>query len=272
VTRFFAFGCSFTKYKWPTWADIIGAEFKQYLNYGEAGGGNHYIFNSFIECFKLHKINKDDVVGICWSNVLREDRYVKRGWILVGNIYDQVVYDKNFVDKFVCVRGSYIRDLAFISAVREILESIGCKYFFLSMVDMINPDQYRLMNSDDIFNEIYRLHYDTLGIIKPSFHRVIFNYDWDSRKELLKDNSNSRYDWHPLPHEHLEYVERVIPEITISNKTKALVAQATDAVKLTASKGLEFLDTDKIGFGRLRSVYEIDAWRKLWQTSRPGRL
>lgn len=272
MSRFFAFGCSFTKYKWPTWADIIGSEYDQYINYAEAAGGNHFIFNSFMECFKLHKINKDDVVGICWTNVLREDRYVKHGWILTGNIYDQVIYDENFVDKFVCVRGSYIRDMAFISAVREILENIGCKYFFLSMVDMISPDQYRIMSGEDIFNEIYRLHYDTLGFIKPSFHRAIFNYDWDSRKELLKDDG-SRYDWHPLPHEHLEYIRKVLPEISISNTTIDLIDQATDAIKSTASRGLKFLDSEKVGFGgRLQSVHDIDTWRILWEKSRPARL
>jgi hypothetical protein len=30
--RLYTFGCSFTKYKWPTWADFIGNQFEIYEN------------------------------------------------------------------------------------------------------------------------------------------------------------------------------------------------------------------------------------------------
>lgn len=34
MTRLFTFGCSFTKFFWPTWADILGQEFDYYENWG----------------------------------------------------------------------------------------------------------------------------------------------------------------------------------------------------------------------------------------------
>ena len=46
--RAFVFGCSFTQYYWPTWADILGREFNKFENWGQCGGGNQFIFNSGI--------------------------------------------------------------------------------------------------------------------------------------------------------------------------------------------------------------------------------
>ena len=45
-SRFFAFGCSFTSYYWPTWADIIGQEFSdRYYNLAMCGAGNEFMFH-----------------------------------------------------------------------------------------------------------------------------------------------------------------------------------------------------------------------------------
>jgi len=54
--RFFAFGCSFTQYHWPTWANIISKEFKESYNYGQVGAGNFFIYQSLMEAILNHKI------------------------------------------------------------------------------------------------------------------------------------------------------------------------------------------------------------------------
>jgi hypothetical protein len=46
MSRLFTFGCSFTNYRWSTWADCLAPEFDYFENWGQSGGGNHYIFNS----------------------------------------------------------------------------------------------------------------------------------------------------------------------------------------------------------------------------------
>ena len=45
--RLFVFGCSFTQYRWPTWADIIAKDnpHLEYFNTANSGAGNLYIFN-----------------------------------------------------------------------------------------------------------------------------------------------------------------------------------------------------------------------------------
>ena len=70
--RFFAFGCSFTKYKWPTWADILGTKFEEYYNFGRGGACNTYIMNKFIEADTKYKFNwETDYIVIMFTNFNR---------------------------------------------------------------------------------------------------------------------------------------------------------------------------------------------------------
>ena len=54
MSRLFTFGCSFTSYHWPTWADILGREYDYFENWGRSGGSNQFIFNSLIEAKRLN--------------------------------------------------------------------------------------------------------------------------------------------------------------------------------------------------------------------------
>lgn len=274
MSRLFTFGCSFTNNRWPTWADIVGRGFEYYKNWGKEGAGNSFIFYSLIECIKREQITSQDTVMIMWTNIGREDRYIRnRGWITPGSIYKQDTYDKNFVEQFADPTGYLIRDMANVAAAKHILESIGCKFYFLSTVPLSMPDD----NVDDRFsidNRINDLYKEEISCIKPSVYSVVFNDDWYSRtgfvdeKELKREYNvvagpdwptwenfiNNHYqgvpksikkeidshnfslrlsmrtDTHPLPSEYLVYIEQVLPNMDISEDTKLLVEQTTDAI------------------------------------------
>ena len=98
--RFFAFGCSFTHYPWPTWADIIGQNIPHYENWGMGGAGNQFIFNSIIECNRRNKFNEDDLVIVMWTSCSREDRYVDNGWLVAATENRETLYGKEWVKKF----------------------------------------------------------------------------------------------------------------------------------------------------------------------------
>ena len=86
--RFYAFGDSYTKYYWPTYADIIGHNMQGlYQNWGLKGAGNHYIFNSIVECNQRDKFTSDDLVIVMWTGVTREDRYVDNHWSTAATEY-----------------------------------------------------------------------------------------------------------------------------------------------------------------------------------------
>ena len=219
MNRLFTFGCSFTKYHWPTWADILGCEFDEHYNYGLAGAGNLYITTSIAEAIARYNITSTDTVMVMWSNVTREDRYLHNGWNPQGNIFNQTLYSKDFIDKFVTVRGCYVRDLPFILLTKKTLDGIGCKYEFMSIVDIDTPDQYTADKNDNI-SDLLKLYQEPLLKIKPSVHKILFNYDYGSRPFLYK---NDRPDYHPFPLEHLEYINKVLPEYKIGNDTLVLV-------------------------------------------------
>ena len=48
--RLFAFGCSFTHYAWPSYADFLGYEFDSFSNWAHPGLGNRAIAQRVAEC------------------------------------------------------------------------------------------------------------------------------------------------------------------------------------------------------------------------------
>lgn len=188
MTRFFAFGCSFTNSIRPTWADIVARQYKQFQNWGQAGAGNSFIFYSLMECHKRNRITKDDVVMIMWSSIGREDRYVNGEWLTPGSIYNQTDYDKNFVEKFTDPTGYLLRDAAHLAGAKAVLDSIGCQYYFFSIVPFNVPDDnvFKIFSTD---HKIEKLYAEEFNLVKPSVYETIFNCNWYSRpgrKEPVK--------------------------------------------------------------------------------------
>ena len=233
--RFFAFGCSFTSYYWPTWANIISKEFNESYNYGRNGAGNFFIFQSLMEAIIKHKINKDDLVMIMFSNVTREDRYTnKRGWITSGNLYFQNEYDQKFLDKYLCDHGYLMRDLNLVHGCKLSLNSIGCDYELMSMTPFHSKrsDSYNMTDVDyllDFYKEI-------VNIVHPSVLETIFEGDWNTRDVRPKYSvhwQKEKYtDNHPTPLEHLEYLEKIFPNIKFSRETLDFVNQSNEMIFL----------------------------------------
>lgn len=170
--RLFTFGCSFTNWVWPTWADILGKEFKFYENWGRPGSGNQYIFNSLLECNQRHKFTQQDHIIIMWSTVDREDRYVANTWIGNGNIYNQNLYSDDWVRQFACHRGSLIRDLATITAAKELLDYWGVNYTMLSIMPLADREDWGAIEENQDVVELYN---STLSSIKPSMSEILLN-------------------------------------------------------------------------------------------------
>lgn len=219
MNRLFAFGCSFTSYAWSTWADILSQQASEYQNWGLLGAGNQYIFNSVFECDQRNQFQSSDTVVVCWTNVFREDRYVHQ-WSQLGNIYTQPLYEAQWVRKNITERGCLIRDLAFIKAVKIFLEQRQVNWRFISMVPIDQMDQYT-KGQHNYNQDVLDLYLDVIEKIRPSF--------W----EILKDRPGCQFDLHPLPADHLYYVDRVLPEFTVTDKTRQLILDEDLAIRST---------------------------------------
>ena len=127
--RFFAFGCSFTSYSYPTWADIISVEMPraEYYNLGTSGSGNLLISNRIAQANCKFKFCETDLIMVMWSSAYREDRYVENRWLSAGNVYTQShAYDKNFVKNYCDPEGFVIRDMAILELTNSYLKGLPC--------------------------------------------------------------------------------------------------------------------------------------------------
>ena len=217
VNRLFTFGCSFTSYAWSTWADILGKEATEYQNWGLLGAGNQYIFNSIVECDQRSQFKSDDTVVVCWTNVFREDRYIN-AWMGLGNIYTQSLYDSTWVKQNITERGCLIRDLPFIKVIKNFLDQRQVNWRFISMVPIDQTDQYnetRHNHNQDVLD----LYQDVVETIKPSF--------W----EILKGRPTVLFDLHPLPADHLYYVDQILPEFKVSDQTRQFILDEDQTIR-----------------------------------------
>jgi hypothetical protein len=228
MQRLFTFGCSFTQYwRWPTWADALAKQAKQFENWGMCGAGNSFIFNSLVECNQRSGLGPNDQVVIMWTNTSRIDHYVGKRWFPLGNIYwtDGSRLPSDYVKNFACERGFLIRDLAFISAAKNLLEHWGCHWKFLSMVPLgkTNQDIDLGNNPDDNItpdHDVRKLYQQVLESVEPSVFETVFNNQWWSGHGIFDSFDPTRRDFHPTPCEHVEYLNKICPEWPIDQSTQ----------------------------------------------------
>lgn len=219
MSRLLAFGCSFTSYHWSTWADILAPEFDEFENWAAAGAGNHFIFNSVMEADQRRRFGPKDTVIVCWTSVMREDRYLdNRGWITLGNVTTANVYTKEFVADLVSERGCMIRDLAMIKAVKVLLESRpGVTWKFISMCPLSQVVEH---NSRQVnFPDIYATYQDVIDCIFTNYYETLGQDYWTHNQHLRLKHSAGNTDYHPTPLEHLKFLKTAFPEYKIRQET-----------------------------------------------------
>jgi len=222
LARLFTFGCSFTNYRWSTWADCLAPEFDEFHNWGQSGAGNHYIFNSVMEADQRHRFGKDDTVIVCWTNVMREDRYTDR-WQTLGNVTTCPIYNTEYVRDAVTERGCLIRDLAMIKATIRFLHNCNdLETRFLSMCPIGNLQQFDTKRTQD--QDAVDLYQGILNNILPSFQETIFRDGWKQSD-----------DPHPTPVEHLAYLDTVLPGWVTKQETRAKMYEETKNLRKTRS-------------------------------------
>lgn len=103
MSRLFTFGCSFTQYMWPTWANIVAYDMgAESYNYGVAGLGNVGVHHRIVEADLKHNFTKDDQIMILWTSWCREDRVKNHQWNPAGSVlnFNNGVYDIQFFKKY----------------------------------------------------------------------------------------------------------------------------------------------------------------------------
>jgi hypothetical protein len=199
MRRLVTFGCSFTNYRWSTWADCLAPEFDSFENWAQSGAGNEFIFNSVMEADQRQLFGPNDTVVVCWTTPTREDRYVQGRWHTLGNMFTCPIYNKEYLENHIDQRGLLIKTLAYIKAVKILLESRKTHWRFLSI------DGFDSLN----------IYQDVVDSILPSYKAVLFPNNWPDRNG----------DPHPSPQEHLAYLDAVLPGWVTKQSTRVIMRE-----------------------------------------------
>ena len=147
--RLFTFGCSFTEYAWPTWADLLGVEFDEFQNWGYRGIGNRGIAERIAEAHARHQFNKNDTVIVQWSTHLRHDWYNDHqqpagrppGWKTNGSMFsprNQHVHTKEWIELFFNESAYIMHSLNSIVLSQNLLEATGATWLMTSIGHLQN--------------------------------------------------------------------------------------------------------------------------------------
>jgi hypothetical protein len=284
MKRLFAFGCSFTMYAWPTYADILGMEFDHYENWGFPGLGNRAIAQRVAECNAKNKFTKDDTIIVQWTTHIRHDWHTfkevklnqrgdpvrntdETGWKTKGSIFNymnrEICFDDNWLNNFWSEESYYMYGQNNIVLVRGLLDSIGCNYKMLSISDMnkLGTD----MPDAPGFGEKTQEKINVLDT-NPTFS--VYNRDdfleplgifaWNRQDQLYSFyDPNTKKDWtelHPSHWHHFDYYKEIIrPSLKLTNKIP-------DKIQYTMNKldTLKETNKDLISFeeGILKEIVE----------------
>jgi len=234
--RIFTFGCSITKYFYPTWADILiehyGDRADLAENWGKSGAGNQYIFTRLWEADAVHQFCEDDIIVVQWTSMFREDRYHEgSGWHCPGGFASTITGQEPFVlhshkyenewewaDELHCV----MRDCALISSTRKALEAIGCKFIFTGFREFAEdfpgcpPIAGPLLARENIGSILTQYIHDIKLDVEPVCNFLGFGTDNDFFKQrpmtVPMEGNTSHFlpEIHPLPKEHLKFVEELL--------------------------------------------------------------
>lgn len=263
MKRLFTFGCSYSDYFWPTWAEMLSTDFDYFENWGQGGLGNRAIAERLAECCSLNDIGPDDTVIVQWSTHLRHDWYHVHdqpdnrpaGWKTFGSMFSQYnanVFTKQWCDMFFFEQAYIMHTLNSIRLAQGLLESTGCKWYMTSIGDVRN------LGSDINANAQYgeSRQFNDLNTNEFAMSQLVPNFKfyetsiWDKHADhwlepmhLLCNKHQDDYWWfsggssqpwkdtHPSPAQHLLWLEEVLQEkMPISNTALEECAKMVESI------------------------------------------
>jgi len=256
MKRLFVFGCSYTAYCWPSWADFLSCEYDVYENWAIAGTGNRAIAERVAECHTKHNFTKDDTIIVQWSTHIRNDFFhqegllTKRvaGWKTSGSVFNYLnaeIYDKKWLQTFFDEEAFFMHTLNHILMTQMFLENTGANWYMTSIGDVRNLgtdiDIDPVYGEQSIFTKImerfsnqkekyfgYKVTPSLKVYNKPIWEdradrwlepigSWIINNCTDQFYDFTGENGETFTDYHPKPARHRDWVINfLIPKLSIT--------------------------------------------------------
>jgi hypothetical protein len=229
--RFFAFGCSFTSYMWPTWADVASKEMPnaEFFNLGVSGSGNLLISLRVAEANTRFKFTDTDLIMVMFTTYTREDRYIDNKWVTAGNIFNNDIYPKDWVKKFCDERGYLIRDAALLENTTRYLESLSADSYCMLSVPFREGSNECDSPYEDVNNDIYILYSDTFSKFPLSMYELELKNIWEPDYRGFADG-------HPTTMRYYNYLEKL--GLSLSESTKQFALDATQILVESKSRAI----------------------------------
>ena len=241
--RLFIVGCSYSKYAYPTYADILGVDFDETINAAASGAGNTYIFNTAIHLLSKYEFTENDTVIVQWSGITRWDTI--RGhdtyFQTPGTLEHQDVIPLEVVDKHFNLVSEAYKLINYVRSVKDVSRHLKCKFATFNMLDPWISLFYGEPYSTSFFNKDmdYINEYYPIEKLKETFNKVealtsVEEFVWGvplNRPQYFYEGPGKRQDeTHPSTTQHLAFAKYIDKELNL-NGTNLYTEQVSEYVK-----------------------------------------
>jgi hypothetical protein len=239
----FVFGCSYTNYKKPTYADFMSPYFDVVYNSGSPGSGNRSIFNRIHYFISNNLIKENDTVIVQWSSIPREDRILNNSdnnWVNVGLITNNEIYDMDWVNKWFNPYQTTLELLSYIQSINFLIKSItkNFKWFYLhepwvddslgeTGIPAFDTSKLDFIKKTGILNKIKSMSvndFDYLNSIEYFYSKSmekINNYG----TYIYDENLLIAPDTHPNPYVHYRFSKKILKHINIELANDGVISE-----------------------------------------------
>jgi len=209
MKRLLSIGCSHTRYVWPSYADILSAEYDYYENWGAPGIGNFAIFHRIMEILDTRMLTENDTLLVQWTYPHRFDFHKSpNGWYQGGNLAFQNDEIQETVSRIAWDETSYnMYTNNYIKSVYGILRECKATVRFTSSW----PHEFDVADWLPSLTVI-----DNLDLKKRRF----LNADPNKRNQIVTDA-------HYTPQMHFEYLKQ-FTDFTITDKMLSYTSKAEE--------------------------------------------
>jgi len=255
MNTLYTFGCSFTAYSWPTWADIIAHDLDLELkNFAQLGLGNYGIAGKLLEVNESQILDESDILMVLWSSWDREDRLKNGQWFGEGSVFcNDEVYGLEWLKKFYDDSDKIMKNIFWIHSVNKMYgdkitwQGSGFDYYRNDTYAEDNPigiDHYArqvINNYGNLLPELY--------CWSDAEHQPSFGYFQDSHPDIKK---------------HLALVENIIYP-SIGKEIKKETVDYFSEVQYSIVKARKFFRKHKDDEGRAMGKFLNKNWPELFR-------
>lgn len=207
--RIFAFGCSFTEYTWPTWADMILYN-NEGVNYGICGGGFENILNNLVQCDFDYKLTPEDVIVIVYPNLLRWDCAIYPKTKGFGNAMTSPWAE--YKEELWNIDGMVYKNLNIMIMIDTFLKSKGVIYRYSSITKIFTYLENYFVDcqvDNSVLNHL-NIVKDKIPLLQDFYTFLYGENTDDSKWEVTKKWNGDRYEYHPRPISHYKWLTNIL--------------------------------------------------------------